>query len=64
MVDVESQVVVHGVDHQAVLQVFGLQAFVSHVVVQGVVQLNVHVAHQRATHFLLKKCRIERLKIT
>ena len=59
MVDVEAQVVVHGGDLHPVLQVFGQQALVGHVVVESVVQLDVHVADQRALHVLHRSRRKE-----
>lgn len=44
MVDKQSVAVVHGLDGHIILQVFGKETFVDHVVVKGVVQLDVHIA--------------------
>lgn len=57
MVDVQCKVIVHRLDGESILQVFGQEALVSHVVVQGIVQLNVDIAHQSTPHFLKSKKR-------
>lgn len=46
MVDVESQVVVHGRESHVVLQVFGEEAAAHHVEVESVGQLHVDIAQQ------------------
>lgn len=52
VIDEQTQVVVHGRDGHAVAQVFGQEAFVDHVEMQGVVELNVDVADKRGPHGL------------
>lgn len=52
MVDEESKVIVHRLDGESILQVFGEEALVSHMVVQSIVQLNVDITHQSTPHFL------------
>lgn len=52
MVDVESQVVVHGGDGHVVLHVFGQKSVVDHVEVKRVVELDVDVAHQSSSYRL------------
>lgn len=48
MVDKEAEVIVHGVDGQSILQIFGQVAFVGHVIMEGVVQFQVDVADERS----------------
>lgn len=52
VVDVESQVVVHGGDGHVVLHVFGQKSVVDHVEVKRVVELDVDVAHQSSSYRL------------
>lgn len=52
MVDIKPEVLVHGFDSHAILQVFGQKATVHHVEVKSVVQFKVHIAHQCGTHSL------------
>lgn len=48
MVDIKTEVIEHGGDGHSILQVFGQEPFVGHVVVQNVVQFDVDVADQSA----------------
>lgn len=52
MIDTEAEIIVHGGDRQTVLQVFGEETFVHHVVVQRIVQFNVHIADEGSSGFL------------
>lgn len=52
VVDVHVKVLVHGGEGGAMLQVVGGQPAVHHVVVEGVEQLDVHVAHQSVQDLL------------
>lgn len=52
MIDEQVQVVVHGGGGHSVLEVFGEETLVDHVVVKSIVQLDVHIAHQSISHLL------------
>lgn len=52
MIDQQVQVVVHGGGGHSILEVFGEETFVDHVVVQSIVQLDINIAHQSIPHFL------------
>lgn len=57
MIYEQVQVIVHGDGGHSILQVFGEETFVDHVVVQSIIQLNVDIAHQSVPHLLLNKKR-------
>lgn len=50
MVNMETQVIVHGGDCNSISQIFRQVAFVGHVIMQSVVQFNVDIADQCTSH--------------
>lgn len=52
MIDEQVQVIVHGGGGHSILEVFGEETFVDHVVVQSIVQLDINIAHESSPHFL------------
>lgn len=54
----QSLVIVHRHQSQAIPEVLGQHTFVDHVIMEGIVQLNVNVFYQTAVDFLERKSMI------
>ncbi len=52
MIDEQVQVIVHRGGGHSILEVFGKQTFVDHVVVQSIVQLDINIAYQSTPYLL------------
>lgn len=55
VVDDKLKIVVHGGDLHAVPQVFGQKTLVGHVIMESVIELNIHIVLQGAPYTLLTK---------